>query len=344
MFLSRSSILAAALLAAPPRSAAMTSEPEYLVNIAYSANDCTDAVLLQTHLSNTTYPIMGSTGMDSCGDNLMCWMDPTGNPDMCPTPTGSGENETTKMYDMVAVVNETDGNIYSGRSGRLMGPDLCRNPRDGTPGWYRGCKGFGYKFLDDLQSNPEIMANDNPEDIEKMQDFTYLLYYDDDACTDLASIEPAASGQVLTIPTVSDPNLSCGTQSVCAVDSSSDACKQIQDEDSVATVPVWTRVDEDTGEVDILQCDSTNEAAGEAECLKVMPQDCIKSSIFSNCYYRWLSGPALAQNPRYLVGEFESDPDIKNDPDSTSAASPKASKLFTSIGFLIFSLFYVNAA
>ena len=350
MFLHRSSILAAAigaplvLLAALPSAAMATSEsepePEFLFAINYSADDCTDAVLLQTYLSNTTYQVMGSTGMDSCGDNMMCRMDPDGHKDTCPMPIGSGENnETTKMYDMIYLVNETDGSIYSGSSSSVYfvaGPDVCRTPPDGSPGWYGGCGGWHFQLLDDLQSNPEMMANDNPGDMEKIQDFTYIVFYEDDACTEIASIDPAASGQVLTIPTVSDPGLSCRAQSVCAVDPSSDACVQIQDENSIATVPVLTRVDKDTGEVDILQCDTTNEAVDEDPCLKVMPQDCIKSSVFSNCYYRFLSGPTLAQNPRYLVGDFGDEPD-------TSGASPEASKVFTSIGYLMFSLLFFNA-
>ena len=313
-----------------------TTSPEYLVSISYSANDCTDAVFLQTFLSNTTRQYMGSTGMDSCADNLMCRVDPAGNPDMCPIPTGSGENETTKMYEVMSFVNETDGKIYSGR-GRLNGPDMCRVS---SGSWFRGCGSYGQKFLVDLQSNPEIMANDNPEDLEKMQDFLYLIYYEDDACTDLASVITTASGQELTFPTVSDPDLSCRMQAICGVDPTSDACVRIRDGSSPAEALQFrseSRVDEATGEVGVYTCTLGNGAADEDECNVRKPQDCIKSSVFSNCSFRYLAGPTLAQNPRFLVGEFENDPD-------TSGVSPGASKVFTSIGFFVFSLLYVNAA
>lgn len=336
MRFSPTSILAAALgsplmLLAAPRSAAMaTSEPDYLFAIKYSDDGCTDAVMLQNYLSNTTYQVMGSTGMDSCPENLMCAMDPEGHADTCPIPTASGENETTKMHDVFFVVNETDGNIYSGDTSNyfVAGPDVCKEEA-----WYLGCGSWHFQLLDNLKSNPEIMANDNPDDLEKIDNFLYLMYYEDDTCTDLASVIPAASGQELTFSTVSDPDLSCRVRAICGVDPTSDACVRIRDGSSTAEAVQFrseSRVDEATGEVGVYTCVSGNEAADEDECNVRKPQDCIKSSVFSNCSFRYLSGPTLAQNPRYLVGDFESQQD-------SSGTLPEASKAFTSIGTLILS-------
>lgn len=137
-----------------------------------------------------------------------------------------------------------------------------------------------------------------------MEDYAYLAYYEDDACTDLASVVPTATGMTMEFPPVSTSQLSCQVQAMCAVDPGSMACSHIRDPNvEVAQVNLETRVDTTTGAVDVYECDTSNAAAGQDECALKTPQDCVQSSIFSNCYFRYLSGNTLAQNPRFLVGE-----------------------------------------
>ena len=80
----------------------------------------------------------------------------------------------------------------------------------------------------------------------------------------------------------------------------------IRDPDAeVARINLETRVDETTGAVDVCVCDTSNVAARQEECALKTPSDCVKSSIFSNCHFRYLSGNTLAQNPRFLIGEID---------------------------------------
>ena len=274
--------------------------------IDYSEDGCGEsasAVAMKGYLSNTTYSVLGQTAYETCAQNTVCRLDPE-DAAICPLPSGSGD-DTTAVYDVRHLRGE-DGTIYDAKNTSfILGPNVCRSGN-----WYGGCGSYNYQSLDDLQNNPEILANDNPKDLEQIKDFYYLVYYEDDSCTDLSGVVAATSGQQLDVPLVSNPDLSCTAQAICGLDPTSETCQFLRDGDAVAEIVAETRTDETTGEMGVYECDSSNEAAGEETCKLVLPRDCNKSSIFSNCFYRKISGPALAQNPRNLVGEFGVDEEV----------------------------------
>ena len=177
------------------------------------------------------------------------------------------------------------------------------------------------KLLENFKQTPELMANDNPQDLEMMKEYIYLAYYEDDACTDLSAIVTTASGKQIDLPQVSNPDLSCNIQAICGIDPASHQCKAIQDVAvAVAERFAETRVDPETNELDVYECDSSNEAVGQEECALFRPQDCGESSIFTNCYFRYVSGPEFATNPRVIVGEVladSPDPEIETPSNST---------------------------
>lgn len=232
----------------------------------------------------------------ACAEAMMCRIDPN-NEEACPP-------DMMAEFDVQLKIEPETGNIVNllgSNSSRPQGPDVCLPSRR----WYKDCY-WSYWTLDDLRTQPEIVANDNPTDLAMMENYAYLAYYEDDACTDLASLVPTATGMTLEFPPASNSQLSCQLQAMCAVDPGSAACSSIRDPDAeVAQVNLETRVDETTGAVDVYECDTSNAAAGQDECALKTPTDCVQSSIYSNCHFRYLSGNTMAQNPRFLVGEVD---------------------------------------
>ena len=254
--------------------------------INYSEESCEEsksALALNAYLQYENYTITTTKEM-ACAEGMMCRIDPN-NKEACP-------DEMMAEFQVQLKIEAETGNIVNllgTNSSRPQGPDVCLPSRR----WYKDCY-WSYWTLEDLRTQPEIMVNDNPTDLAMMENYAYLAYcYDDEACTDLASVVPTATGMTLEFPPASNSQLSCQFQAMCAIDPGSAACSYIRDPDAeVARINLETRVDETTG-------------AGQEECALKTPSDCVKSSIFSNCHFRYLSGNTLAQNPRFLIGEID---------------------------------------
>jgi hypothetical protein len=290
--------------------------PNCLFSINYSEDACEEsksAVGLNAYLQNEEYTISATQQMP-CAEAMTCRMDPN-NKDVCP-------EDQMKAKSLKPDLDEGTGDIINLFDNFTIGPDVCLGgpSNQGVEESWFDCY-FSYWTLDNLKDKPEILANDNPEDLAMMQTYSYLAYYEDDTCTDLASIIPSVNGKTLDIPPVSNTNLTCNLQAMCAIDPNSEACQTVRDEgaDNVQ-LTIETRPDETTGTVNVYSCDSSNVAAGEEECNLQLPSDCGRSSIYSNCYFRYLSGPTLAQNPRFLVGEIDGEGGMEEDPENTSSA------------------------
>ena len=270
-----------------------------IFGIEYSEDGCgtsASAVSLVAYLVNETYTFVAPTSEElSCAQSTMCRINPSD--DLC---VGANEFPLALDYD------SSTGLIFGADDPSfVVGPDACL-----AGGWIPQCLSYNYQLLSDLKEDPSILANDNPEDLAMMTDYLYLLYYEDDSCTDLAGITPAVSGATLSVPIVSNPDLSCQAQAMCAIDPDSKICESIRDQNGeTALLTLETRKDETTDGVDVFECDTSNAAAGQEECALQKPSDCTKSSIFTQCHFRYLSGPTLAQNPRLLVGDLDVGPD-----------------------------------
>lgn len=275
-----------------------------LFSINYSEDGCEEsksAVGLNAYLQDELYTV-SATQQLPCAEAMTCRMDAESNQDVCP-------EDQMKKLSLKLGLDEDTGSILNVLENRTIGPDVCYGgpSNQGVEESWFNCY-FSYWTLDNLKDWPEVLANDNPEDLLMMQKYSYLVYYEDDACTDLASVIPSVNGKTLNIPSVSNTELSCNRQAMCAIDPNSAVCEAVRDADAEnAQITLETRLDETTGEVNVYECDSSNVAAGEEKCALQTPSGCGKSSIYSNCYFRYLSGPTLALNPRFLVGEVEVD-------------------------------------
>jgi hypothetical protein len=173
-------------------------------------------------------------------------------------------------------------------------------------GWYPSCY-FEYIPLSALKSDPEqYLSNNNPDDLEQMTPYYYIAYYTDSDCADLTGIISGISGEDITIPTM-DESFTCSEATICAIDSNSEACKAV-DPTLLANINNRTNVlnilvnDDGT----IQEYDPSNVNIGEDINVTHSQTACGKSSILASCYYQEFSGITLAQNPKYLIGDFNS--------------------------------------
>jgi hypothetical protein len=140
--------------------------------------------------------------------------------------------------------------------------------------------------------------------------FYYIAYYTDNACTDLTGIISGISGEDITIQSMDD-SFTCSEATICAIDSNSTACKNIvEGPTNTAEVVVVTAniIVNDDGTIQ--EYDPSNVNTGEdinlthAQTGSALLSSCGKSSVLANCYYQEFSGITLAQNPMYLIGQF----------------------------------------
>lgn len=192
--------------------------------------------------------------------------------------------------------------------------DYLNNTDDFTQcrpsGWYSNCH-YEYESLAALKENPELLSNANPADLEAMKDFIYYVFYEDNECTDPASIWSSVDGEVVTVDIVSNySEYSCAVRSSCAIDPKSKICEALRDgPDHTATFVSKTEVDENTGMQAVYGCDTSNAEVGQDECFVISPRDCIASSLVPGCHLRFFSAPTLATWPRVLIGDMSGVPE-----------------------------------
>lgn len=181
--------------------------------------------------------------------------------------------------------------------------------------WYPGCPSFEYYSLGALTSDPNLLANSNPADLEGMGDFIYYVYYEDDQCTEPASIWSSMDRESVTVDIVSNyTEYSCAVRSACAIDPSSPLCEALRDgPDHTATFVSITELDESTGEQNVYDCDTSNVEVGQEQCSVISPRDCIASSLIPGCHLRFFSGPTLSKYPRVLIGDMAGLPAVEGE-------------------------------
>jgi len=233
-------------------------------------------------------------------------------PDKCPVQIPIVSNIIDDTDTIVMAYNSANGTEET----KDMDHEYCQ-----FSGLFHGCK-YTYQTLDEMKANPAMFENDNKDDLEIMKNYIYYAFYEDDECTDLASIFTSVSGETVDVPIVSENDYSCAVGSVCAVNEDSELCKAMKSDD-IGTFTSITSVDKETGEVDVYDCDTSNSAIDQDECSVIKPTECIKSSLVSGCHLRFFSGVEIAKNPRAIlfgeIGETPVDADgdnVANDPET----------------------------
>lgn len=251
------------------------------------------------------------TDQTLCAANAECSVLDMLTPDKCPVQIPIVSN-IIDDDTVVMAYNSANGTEET----KEMDNEYCQ-----FSGLFHGCK-YTYQTLDKIKSNPAMFENNNKDDLEIMKNYIYYAFYEDDKCEDLASIFTSVSGETVDVPIVSENDYSCAVGSVCALNEDSDLCKAMKSDD-VATFTSITSVDEETGEVDVYGCDTSNAAIDQDECSVIKPTECVKSSLVAGCHLRIFSGVEIANNPRALlfgeVGDTSAsvngESDVVNDPE-----------------------------
>ena len=284
------------LLAFGPAAAADDSEVYYAIHYAgegcHPEDSSSAAVSVVGYVSGVQNEVFGPPPSDNktCLEAIPCQLDPTKVAWDC-----SVQHNFTHTIVGDEVVNSATNEVLSG----------CETTSD----WYGDCN-YDYQTLDDIKYEPDILKNDM--EVPAEDEFIYLAFYEDDSCIDLSTIVTKLSGQVLTVPrAMNDTSLSCKDASLCALNPNAPICAERVDLDDTADLNASARATSDS----VFQCDTSNQYVGEEECNEYTPQDCIKSSLYANCYFRYLSGNVMGKNPHLLLGEADNDLDDHDDHD-----------------------------
>lgn len=275
------------LLAGPAASV----DPEVYYSIHYAGEGCetrvggdSSAVSVVGYVTGASNEVFGPPPSDNvtCVNAIPCQVDPASSADC------------TVGYNFTHTINE--------ETGQVVNPDYpgenmseCHLGSD----WYGDCN-WDYKTLDEIKAEPELLLGNYHPDLEAVNEFIYLAFYEDDSCTDLATIVTSLSGQTLSVPrAMNNTSLSCAEASLCAVNPAAGICADRVDGEDSANLNAVTRPISSS----VFQCDTSNEGVGQEECNEYAPADCIESSLYANCHFRYLSGNVLGMNPRLLLGE-----------------------------------------
>ena len=266
-------------LLAGPSVAATSGDPEVFYAIDYVGEGCvtrvggdSSAVSVKGYVTGKSYEVFGPPASDNvtCEEAISCRIDP--------------------FYadDCTVVGHNFTHTIDAGQVVSLSSPGYNLTECHPHGDWYGDCN-WVYKTLDNIKAEPDLLLGDFRPDLEARNEFIYLAFYEDDSCTDLATIVTLLSGQnVLAPKAMKNRSLSCAEASLCAVDPTAPICAE--------------RVD---GE-DMVNLDAVTRPASSSvfhSSKEYTPTDCTKSSLYANCHFRYLSGEVIGTNPRLLFGE-----------------------------------------
>ena len=277
-------------LLAGPSVAATSGDPEVFYAIDYVGEGCvtrvggdSSAVSVKGYVTGKSYEVFGPPASDNvtCEEAISCRIDP--------------------FYadDCTVVGHNFTHTIDAGQVVSLSSPGYNLTECHPHGDWYGDCN-WVYKTLDNIKAEPDLLLGDYRPDLEARNEFIYLAFYEDDSCTDLATIVTSLSGQTVSVPkAMNNRSLSCAEASLCAVDPAAAICAERMDGEEMVNLEAVTR----PASSNVYQCDASNEDVGQEECNEYTPTDCIKSSLYVNCHFRYLSGEVLGMNPRLLLGE-----------------------------------------
>eukprot|EP01083_Nonionella_stella_P202869 740714_1 len=163
---------------------------------------------------------------------------------------------------------------------------------------------YNLASLDRLKENPdEIIPSSDGEGLEN---YAYVAYYTDDACSDFAGVRGAYSlNSYEQLRVGEEEGISCMDKQACFLAPYGQTCMSllggVVDEDNFFTVTL------ETDGVNVYECDPTNEAVGEPICEDIDPQRCNPSSSMFGCNFRMMAAPEFAQDPKKIIHPSEAE-------------------------------------
>jgi hypothetical protein len=264
------------------------SEPlePYLYLIYHGSDDCDGgfAATIQGFVSGDSFAAQGAAAF-RCATETLCLVN--SNSIQC-----SALNNTI-IANANFTVND-DGSIYEcDDTNTGIGLEQCMLFGDCEPSsLYPNCH-FSAHLKSELTQNPTLLSNPNPYPATRGQ--VYLVYHNDEACSDLAGLQSLIVGDTEMIAT--DDSVSCEDSMTCLIQPNGSTCQAIPN-----TIPVNTSVETRNFGRDVFGCDD------EGICEERDPQACVQSSIYPNCHYHIVSAVRLLEDPaRYLTKNTDGD-------------------------------------
>ena len=276
-------------------------------------------------VANESFDVKGAASFNgpgpSCPREMACFFGPDS--DACRHLPSNGVTAST----LNAVLD--DGRVYEcDTSNPLTEEDVC-TVYDGDACFqssiYPSCTS-GYVFQDELSDLPTLIANPSETEQMDLSQYYYIIFYDDEGCTDPVGIRGFVSDEQYQLTLLSDA-VTCEDAMACLYNLGGDSCKERAGGE--APVSFTYKFDPaNDGSVSCLEKTLVDDMAvarpGMArpavDCVDDIPPDrCVQSGAFtaSPCMFRVVSAPYLARNPGAIVGNFGGNDGGDNTSDAT---------------------------
>lgn len=151
---------------------------------------------------------------------------------------------------------------------------------------FPNCK-FRLRSQQQLLETPEELLV--TEDGSNLDTHSYMLFFKDEGCTDIAGIKGLVSG--VTEMTAVDSSITCNEAVTCALAPVGDACEAI-----AATAKTATTIHAET----------TSDGRRVLSCLddgscQFVEDGCFKSGLLESCFVKWIGPTTLFETPSVQI-------------------------------------------
>jgi hypothetical protein len=308
----------------------------------FSDLNCTEVAAVQGFLPDEHYlpktALWNTLGEEiSCVDAMACYFFPDG-------PTCKALNVSLGEQADVYAEERDDGLYVCDNTNWALGQPDC-HPVD-----LETCRKSSlyncyilWTLADEFEENPDafipsLTAEENGSNATAgLENYAYLAYYNDNACTDLAAVQGFVAENPFAVTMAGVDGITCEEAMVCFVHPNSTACAVLLEEhgleDEEATIDIQVREDGN-----VYECDTSNEAVDEDTCSVIDPMECKTSSIY-NCNFRWMSAEVFAEDPARLIhpGNTTNAESPTNSPSSGGTHSMTLIKTMIAVAVLVCS-------
>ena len=270
-----------------------TSRDPYIYWPYYSSScDGRSLVGLKGFATLEEIDVRGATA-DSCASEMACFFDAQS--ELCASLESNGVN--AQVYDAIL----DDGNLYEcDTSNPLTDEDVCEVYDANScieSSIYPSCQ-FKVLTMGELRDG-NLFAN--PSDHSQLSDYYYIIWYENDGCTDTVGLAPFVTGENYELPLLD--GVSCSDAMACVYSPDGDTCKgRGGGASGTGTFSFDVNPNDDNF---VSSCDGTLSDNEGGTCVEETPDQCIPSGVFTgtDCYFRVVPASFLARNPGYLVGK-----------------------------------------
>ena len=314
--------------AAPDDQSNITTSRDQYIYWTYQSS-CNEGGIsaIRGFVAHESFDVTGAATASSCPREMACFFDPESEACQSLPPNGEAASTLNSVLD--------DGDVYEcDTSNPLTDEDVC-TVYDGDACFqssiYPSCTS-GYVFQDELWGLPALFANPSETEQKDLSQYYYVIFYDDEGCTEPVGIRGFVSDEQYQLTLLSDA-VTCEDAMACLYNLDGDLCRERAGGEAPVSF-TYTFDAANDGSVSCLEKSLVDDMAvarpGMArpavDCVDDIPPDrCVQSGAFnaSPCMFRVVSAPYLARNPGAIVGDFGG-----NGGDNTSDAAKH-----TAVGF-----------